>query len=292
VYVGATLENARAAANLAPEAVGLKLYLDATFGPLLLDDLQAWMAHMAHWPETAGPIVAHAERQTLAAILFVAAINKRPVHIAHVSRKEEILLIRAAKERGFQVTCEVCPHHLLLTAEEAAEIAGFRSAEGVFKPGRAEVRPRLATAADRDALWENLEVIDCFATDHAPHLLDEKDGDDPPPGFPGLETMLPLLITAVLEGRLTLEDFATRLSDNPRRIFGLPEQPETWVEIDPDARYEIRAANQHTRCGWTPFEGRQVRGRVTRVVLRGEEAFRDGEVLAKPGTGQNVRQIS
>jgi carbamoyl-phosphate synthase/aspartate carbamoyltransferase/dihydroorotase len=249
------------------------------------------MAHLSAWPDEAGPIVAHAERQTLAALLFVSAINKRAVHIAHVSRSEEILMIRAAKERGFPVTCEVCPHHLFLTAEDAAEVPGFRNAEGVFKPGRAEVRPQLAAAADRDALWENMEVIDCFATDHAPHLLEEKDSESPPPGFPGLETMLPLLVTAVLDGRLTLEDLITRLHENPHRIFRLPEQPETWVEIDPGPRYELRAAEQYTRCGWTPFEGWEVRGRIRRVVLRGVDAFRDGEVLAEPGTGRNVRRL-
>jgi len=289
VYVGASLDNPAAAAELAPEAAGLKLYLDATFGPLLLDDVKAWMAHLAHWPEGAGPIVAHAEGQSLAALLFIATIHKRPVHIAHVSRREEILMIRAAKERGFAVTCEVCPHHLFLTIEDAPDIPGFRSTEGVYKPGRAEVRPRLAAAADREALWENLAVIDCFATDHAPHLLSEKDGEDPPPGFPGLETMLPLLLTSVLEGKLLLEDLVARLHDNPRKIFNLPEQDETWVEVDPKAAYEFRAAGQLTRCGWTPFEGWKVRGRVTRVVLRGKDAFRDGEVLAAPGTGRNIR---
>ena len=65
---------------------------------------------------------------------------------------------------------------------------------------------------------------------------------------------------------------------NPRRIFSLPEQPDTWIEVDPDAEYEIRAADAHTRCGWTPFEGRRVRGRVERVVLRGQVAYENGKV--------------
>ena len=134
-----------------------------------------------------------------------------------------------------------------------------------------------------DALWANLDVIDCFATDHAPHTAAEKDGENPPPGFPGLETALPLLLTAVHEGRLTLDDLIAAHGHQPARIFNLPEQPETWIEVDPDAEYEIRAAECYTRCGWTPFEGWQVRGRVRRVVLRGQEAFRDGQVLAAPG---------
>ncbi len=293
IFAGAALDNAEKAARLAPQAAGLKLYLDATFGPLLLDDTQAWMAHLAHWPESVEdrprPIVAHAEGQTLPAILYVAALYRRPVHIAHVARAEEILMIREAKARGFPVTCEVCPHHLFLAAEEARTVPGFRSAAGDFVPGRVEVRPRLASAADRQALWDNLDAIDCFATDHAPHLLSEKAGPHPPPGYPGLETLLPLLLTAVADGRLDLDDVIRRLHTNPRRIFGLPDQPDTWVEVDPDARYEIHAAEQHTRCGWTPFEGWKVTGRITRVVLRGQEAFRDGHVLAPLGSGKNIR---
>jgi carbamoyl-phosphate synthase/aspartate carbamoyltransferase/dihydroorotase len=188
-------------------------------------------------------------------------------------------LIRAAKERGLQVTCEVCPHHLFLTSEDIPELG----------PGRGEVRPRLATPADRDALWQNLDVIDCFATDHAPHTLDEKDGPNPPPGFPGLETALPLLLTAVHHGRLTLEDVITRLVDNPRRIFHLPEQPDTWIEVDAEKRWKVNAASMHSRCAWTPFEGREVQGRVQRVVLRGQEVYRDGQVTAAPGYGKNLR---
>lgn len=286
IYVGAGLDNAADIPPLAPKAAGLKMYLDATFGPLLLDNIESWMAHLEHWPAealgTPRPIVAHAERQTLAALLFVAGLYNRPVHIAHVSRREEILLIRTAKEKGVPVTCEVCPHHLFLTTDDFAWLP----------PGRREVRPRVAAPADRDALWAHLDVVDCFATDHAPHLLSEKDSETPPPGFPGVETMLPLLLTAAHEGRLTLADITTRLHDNPKKIFGLPEQPDTWVEVDPDAEYDIRAAEMHSRCGWTPFEGWKVRGRVTRVVLRGQDAYRGGEVLAPRGFGKNIRQIN
>ena len=144
-------------------------------------------------------------------------------------------------------------------------------------------------AADQAALWENLEVIDCFATDHAPHTLAEKDGEDPPPGYPGLETAMALFFTAVQEGRLTLENLLARMVTNPRRIFHLPEQPETWIEVEPQACWEISAAQTYARCGGTPFEGRKVHGRVRRVVLRGREAYRDGLVLAPPGFGRNLR---
>ncbi len=153
----------------------------------------------------------------------------------------------------------------------------------------AEVRPRLATRRDVAALWANLDVIDCFATDHAPHTLAEKDGDNPPPGFPGLETALPLLMTAVQEGRLTWDALIEKMYTNPRRIFHLPVQEQTWIEVDEAARWEIHPREMHSRAGWTPFEGWRVTGRVRRVVLRGQEAFRDGEILSSAGNGQNLR---
>ncbi len=277
-YVGAGADNVETAAALAPRAAGLKMYLDQTYGPLRLDDMTAWGAHFERWPAHL-PIVAHAESRTLAAVILLAALFDRPVHLAHVALREEIVLIRRAKERGLKVTCEVTPHHLFLSQADIPSLG----------TGRSEVRPRLATPADVQALWDNLDVIDCFATDHAPHTAAEKDGPTPPPGFPGLETALPLLLTAVEEGRMTKDELVARLATNPRRIFNLPEQPDTWIEVDPDAEYTIRAADAHTRCGWTPFEGRRVRGRVERVILRGQVAYEDGKVLAQPGAGRDLR---
>ncbi len=132
-------------------------------------------------------------------------------------------------------------------------------------------------------------MIDCFATDHAPHTLAEKDGPNPPPGFPGLETALPLLLTAVHEDRLSLDDLLLRMVTNPRRIFGLPEQPETWIEVDEQVVWELHGAEMFSRCGWTPFEGWKVHGKVERVVLRGQEVFRQGRLLAAGGTGRPLR---
>ena len=280
LFAGAGPDNAAAVAALAPRTAGLKMYLDATFGPLRLDDMGLWLDHFAAWPRQL-PIAVHAEGRTLAAAILMADIHRRPVHLCHVSRREEIRVIARAKAAGVPVTCEVCPHHLFLTVEDIERIG----------PGRSAVRPPLARPEDRAALWDHLEVIDVFATDHAPHTLAEKDGPDPPPGFPGLETALPLLLTAVAEGRLTVDDLVRRMSDNPRRIFSLPEQPETWVEVDPDARWEIRPDRLKTRCGWTPFAGRPVRGRVRRVVLRGREVVSDGVVKAPPGTGRDLREL-
>lgn len=280
-YVGAGPENADIAASLAPRAAGLKMYLDSTFGELRLDDMTLWTPHFQKFPKSA-PMVMHSESRTLAAAILFSAIYDHPIHIAHVSLKEEILLIKAAKEKGIKVTCEVCPHHLFLSKDDIPTISHGH-------PGRGEVRPRLATKEDAHSLWTNIDVIDCFATDHAPHTLEEKDGENPPPGFPGLETMLPLLLTAVDDGRLTIDHIVQKLHTNPKRIFNLPEQLETWVEVDENATYEIKASESFTRCGWTPFEGWKVKGKVRKVVLRGQTAFENGKVLAEPGSGRNVR---
>jgi carbamoyl-phosphate synthase / aspartate carbamoyltransferase / dihydroorotase len=277
-FVGAGPANSAVAAQLSSQAAGLKMYLDLTYGELRLDDMQLWAAHFASYP--AGfPIVVHAESRTMAAAILMASLHDRSVHIAHVSLREEILLIKRAKERGLKVTCEVAPHHLFLSQADIHALG----------PGRCEVRPRLASPQDVAALWENLDVIDCFATDHAPHTLAEKDGPNPPPGFPGLETALPLLLTAVHQGRLSLDDVVARLHTHPRRIFNLPEQPDTWIEVDPDVRWTIRAGEMHSRCHWTPFEGFSVQGRLQKVVLRGRPAYLDGRVLAEPGYGLNLR---
>jgi carbamoyl-phosphate synthase/aspartate carbamoyltransferase/dihydroorotase len=281
-YLGAGPDNAEAAASLADRAAALKMYLDTTFGQLRLDDMTLWMPHFEKYPKQF-PIVVHSESRSMAAALLFAALYDRPVHIAHISLKEEVLLIKAAKERGIKVTCEVCPHHLFMVSQVSEEERGKK------KEGMLEVRPRLATLEDVDALWDNLDVIDCFATDHAPHTREEKVSDNPPPGFPGLETALPLLLTAVGQGRLTMNHILEKMYENPKKIFSLPDQPETWIEVDENAEYEIHASEQFTRCGWTPFEGWQVKGRIRKVVLRGKTAFEDGKVLVEAGYGKNVR---
>lgn len=279
-FVGAGADNVNSILGLASKSAGLKMYLDQTYGPLRLDELSQWMAHIENWPRDI-PLVVHAEERSMAAVILLAALNNRSVHVAHVSRHDEITVIRASKEMGIKVTCEVTPHHLMLTQADIT----------TEYPGRWEVRPRLATVADRDSLWANMDVIDCIATDHAPHTLQEKDSDDPPPGFPGLETALPLMLTAVSEGRLSMDDLLLRMYTNPKRIFNIPDQHQTWIEVDLDAEFEISRTNSFSRCGWTPFEGWRVRGQVRRVVLHGREAFCEGSVMVPPGFGMNLRNM-
>jgi carbamoyl-phosphate synthase/aspartate carbamoyltransferase/dihydroorotase len=103
-FLGAGPDNADLAAKLASRAAGLKMYLDSTFGELRLDDMTLWMPHFEKFPKEY-PIVVHSESRSMAATILFAAIYDRPVHIAHISLKEEVLLIKAAKERGIKVTC-------------------------------------------------------------------------------------------------------------------------------------------------------------------------------------------
>ncbi|XP_023285846.1 CAD protein [Seriola lalandi dorsalis] len=278
LYVGAASDNAAVLPSIASQAAGLKMYLNDTYSTLKMDNVSLWMEHFEKWPKQM-PIVAHAEKQTVAAILMVAQLYQRPVHICHVAKKEEILIIRAAKQKGIQVTCEVAPHHLFLCEDNLSDIGN----------GRAQVRPMLGTREDMEALWENMDIIDCFATDHAPHSVEEKNAENPPPGYPGLETMLPLLLTAVSDGRLTLDDIIRRLYDNPRKIFNLPVQENTYVEVDLEQEWLIPQAMQFTKSKWTPFQGLKVKGKVRRVVLRGEVAYIDGQVLVPPGYGEDVK---
>jgi dihydroorotase len=279
-YIGATEANAEKAASSAGKAVGLKIYMDQTYGPLRMDNLGALLAHFRSWPAHR-PIAVHAEGRSVAMAIGLARSFGRHVHLCHVSRADEITLIRAAKESGATLTCEVTPHHLFLTESDARRLGPY----GFMKP-------LLATEADQAALWANLDVVDCIATDHAPHTRAEKEGENPPPGVPGLETMLPLLLTAVAEGRLTLDRLLELTYEGPRRIFGLPVQHDTWVVVEPDLQYTLGHETLHTKCGWTPFEGMPVRGRVRRVVLRGRTVFEEGAVLAEPGFGHTIKPAS
>jgi carbamoyl-phosphate synthase/aspartate carbamoyltransferase/dihydroorotase len=275
LFAGASPEAVDQLAACAPQAAALKIYLNDTFGPLRVEDVPTLRACFRDWPREK-LIAMHAEKQSVAVGIGLAVTYERPVHFCHISRREEIELIADAKMAGLPVTCEVTPHHLFLdwtTTERLGPLA--------------DMRPVLGTPDDVAALWAHLdETVDCIATDHAPHTLAEKRSASPPPGVSGLETSLPLMLTAVHQGRLTLDRLKALMHGNPRRIFGLPAQPDTWVEVDVDAQAIIKNEVLYTKCGWTPFAGTPVQGRVERVVLRGEVVAENGRVLAAPGSGR------
>ena len=279
IFLGASPTNTDLPVELQRKAAGLKMYVNETFGPLRVESLPVVLAHLRHW-RGLGPVAVHAEGLMVAALAGLAALTESPVHFCHISRAAEIAVIRTGKSRGYPVTCEVTPHHLWLTEADLPRLGSL----GIM-------RPSLATAADRDALWANLDVVDCIATDHAPHTLAEKQDESPPPGVPGLETTLPLLLTAVHEGRLTLERLVELTSTRPRAIFRLPSQPDTYVEVDPQTRWTLPSSGWHTQCDWSPFAGMTVIGRVMRTIVRGQMAYEAGQVLAAPGNGQNVRKL-
>jgi carbamoyl-phosphate synthase/aspartate carbamoyltransferase/dihydroorotase len=278
LFAGANPAQIHLLPQLAPFTVALKIYLNDTFGPLRVEDLPTLQACFATWPRHK-LIAMHAEGPNVATGIGLAASYQRAVHFCHISRRDEIELIATAKAQGLPVTCEVAPHHLFLTKADADRLGPW-----------GDMRPRLSTQADVDALWAHINTtVDCIATDHAPHTRAEKQSNPPPPGVAGLETSLPLMLTATKEGRLPLERLIELMAINPRRIFGLADQPNTFIEVDDETPYRIANENMHSKCGWTPFAGRQVFGRVQRVVLRGEEVFATGKVLAAPGSGQLIQ---
>ncbi len=186
LFAGASPTQTDELPRLASQAAALKIYLNETFGLLRVEDLPTLLACCQHWPPTK-IIALHAEGPNVAVGIGLAATFQRPVHFCHISRKEEIKLIAAAKRQGLPVTCEVTPHHLFLTQADVPRLGPL-----------ADMRPKLAEQADQDALWDHLDsTIDCIATDHAPHTLAEKAASTPPPGVPGLETSLPLMLTGI-----------------------------------------------------------------------------------------------
>jgi dihydroorotase len=275
-YLGATEDNVGDGATLSHRVAGLKIYMGQTYGPLKMADLAALMAHFRSWPADR-PIAVHAEGLATAGAIALARLYGKRLHICHVSRKAEIELIRKAKESwgATRLTCEVTPHHLFLTQADGARLGNL-----------AHVKPSLGTEEDRAALWDNLDIVDVIASDHAPHTLAEKEGPEPPPGVPGLETTLPLLLTAVADGRLSWERLIELTSEKPARIFGLKRDERTYIEVGPDDRCILDGSSLRTKCGWTPFEGIKVRGHVVRVYLRGALAYADGQVLVQPGFGR------
>jgi dihydroorotase-like cyclic amidohydrolase len=273
-YMGAATDNAQDPVT-GPHVAGLKMYLDQTYGPLRVASLPLLMAHFSSWPEEK-PIAVHAEGLSTATAIGLARVYDRHLHVCHVSREAEIELIRQAKESGARISCEVTPHHLFLTEDDARALGSL-----------ALMKPTLATLKDQQALWRNLDVFDALASDHAPHTLAEKRGDDPPPGVPGLETTLPLLLDAASTGRLSMEDIVRLLRDGPAGVLNLRIPEEAYVEVDPGATWTIRGSELFTKGGWTPFEGLRVHGKVHEVSLRGSEVFNeDRGVLAAPGSGR------
>lgn len=260
------------------DVCGLKMFCNDTTGTLLIADQTLRERHIAAWPADK-PIVVHAEGETVREILSLIRQYRKRTHFLHISTAEEIRFLTDAKAEGLPVTLGVCPHHLWLTENDVSHLGTY----GLMKP-------ELKTASDQAALWHALEtgIVDVIESDHAPHTLEEKASSPAPYGVPGLETTLPLLCTALHEGRLTQDQIIALVSTNPRRIFGLKPPAETYTVIDLDTSYEINRENLHTRPGWSPFEGMRVHGKVTATFIRSQKAYDGERILARPGFGKNL----
>ena len=219
------------------------------------------------------------ESADVARNLEIALYENAPVHIAHISCARSLELIGASRKSGAQVTCEVTPHHLTLTD---IRVAGLDSNHKMNPPLRGE--------DDRKALAAALVsgVIDCIATDHAPHATQEKETpfEEAPFGVIGLETAFPVLFTELVEtGEVPLDIIVQAMSSNPAKSFGLPVPAISEGEeanlclVDTDNEFEIEPASFQSKSRNTPFAGMKVKGRVQMTLAAGRVAYR-GEMMS------------
>lgn len=191
------------------------------------------------------------------------------LHFAHISTKKAIELIRDAKKRGLNVTCETAPHYFSFTNADETE-------NGKFK-----MNPPLRTQEDLDAVIEGLKdvTIDCIATDHAPHSLEEKTKpfSESPFGIVGFETALGASLKLVNDGHLTISQIIEKLSVNPAKILGLKGLGEIKIGqvanltiVDPDTIYKVKAEDFKSKCKISPFEGMEFKGKAIAVVVKGK----------------------
>ena len=252
------------------KAFGLKVYMNHTTGPLLIEDKAELELIFSSWPKDK-PLMVHAEAETLAKAIILAKKFKNKLHVCHVAKKLELELIKTARSEGLDITCEAAMHHLVFTHDDLLKLGPY----GLM-------RPPLAQTEDKEYLWANINEIDTIASDHAPHTIEEKHGDKVVNGVPGLETTLPLLLNAVNEGKITIERVIEMTSTNPRKIFNIPVQPDTYTEVDLDEEYTIDPKDLYTKAGWTPFEGMKIRGKIKKVVLRGETVLENALIIGEP----------
>ncbi len=254
------------------KVMGLKIYLNVTTGGFIIDKSKLLDIYRA-WPGNK-PILLHAEDDVSDLVMNTLQAAPKATHICHVSSRAELEFVIKAKDAGLPLTCGVTPHHLFLSDKDAERLGPY-----------GHVKPTLKPSPEQFFLWRHLDYIDVIESDHAPHTKADKAGQPPPFGLPGLETTLPLILTAQAEGWLTQAQLIEKLHTNPARIFGVPTDETTHIEVNM-TEYEITNDDLKTKAGWSPFAGRRVVGKVSRVVLRGQPVYENGRLLAKPGSGR------
>lgn len=281
-YAGSMGNNLDQLSLMEPYVFGLKLYLNKTTGNYLIDKNKL-LKIFSVWKSNK-PILFHAEEDILLTVVETARKTAKKIHICHISSEKELQIIINAKKKGYKVTCGITPHHLFLTKADGKKLGPF----GLMKPS-------LKAEKDVDFIWKNLEYVDVIESDHAPHTIEEKNhppaGGKPPFGVPGLETTLPLLLTAVSNKKLTIDQLIKLCFDNPKNIFNIKTNEDTWIEVDEKEEYIINNKNLKTKCGWSPFNGWKVKGKVRRVFIRGKKVFENGKLLIKPGSGKIIKPI-
>ncbi len=221
-----------------------------------------------------------AEAAAVARDLLVAELTRGRLHVAHVSTSRAVELVRRAKAEGVAVTCEVTPHHLVLTDEEVAT-SGYST--------RMKMNPPLREASDLTAIVAGVldGTIDAIATDHAPHHADEKavDFDSAPFGIVGLETAASVIHDRfVARGRFGLDRFVSLFSAGPARVFGLPGgtlapgAPADVTLFDPDARWKVDPHKFVSKGRSTPFAGWQLSGAPAATIVGGEVVWQRVEL--------------
>ncbi len=225
------------------------------------------------------------ERKAVSKIIEIAERENYRGHICHVSTRAAMEKIMGNKN----ITCEVTPHHLIFSLKDE---------EWLRSNGK--VNPPIRNSRDKDFLWEMLirGEIDVLASDHAPHQIWEKEGamEDVKPGFPGVETMIPLMLNFVMEKRLSLERILDLVCHNPSKIWGFKKKGFLEEGFDADLTFfdlkekrKIRAEDLHSRCNWTPYEGFYgIFPKIT--MIRGRVIFEDGEFYVEGGYGRNLKE--
>ena len=235
---------------------------------------------------------AEAELKAVEKVLGWARESRATVHICHLSVAESLRMISSARGRGSSLTCEVTPHHLFLTSRQPEHFMRV-----------ATTAPPVRDFENASRLWIALRngEIDIVASDHAPHTLKEKQNPDiwkVPPGIPGLETTLPLLLARVNQGQLRIDRLVEALAQKPASVFGLPNKgvlaegaDADIVLVDLKAEVKIDERNFHSKAKYSPFNGLICRGKPVKTFILGQLVMEGGEIKAKQGSGSVIKAV-
>ena len=221
-------------------------------------------------------------------LLTIARQTGRRVHVLHVTTAEEMELLAQYRDVA---TVECTPQHLTLSAPDCYERLGALS----------QMNPPIREKRHQDGLWQVITdgIVDVIGSDHAPHTKDEKARTYPasPSGMPGVQTLLPLMLNHVNEGRLTLQRLVDLVCHGPARIFGIARKGRLTVGGDADITlvdlnkvHTFTHEEMATRCGWTPFAGKTIKGMPVGTIVRGQVVMENGQLIGAP-QGEPVRFI-